>query len=332
MTDFVTRLEAELHRAALQRERSGRVRGVALPRLRVALRDVPAAALATVFLGLAVAGVALILSASPERSANLGMPAELRGVWQAPPKELRLYAAGAQRCVNLGLGASQPCYTFGDSSTGVAYEWGRLSITGDELTLHATQNTTPGVYRWRLRRGALGLTKVDDPHAERARALATTPLRPVRSSESRARLPIGWTSHPITSKRFGYSLQLPANWLIDTSGPTDRFARDPSRDTLPEMSVVAQDLASGTSPARWAVVFDSRIESACALYDTRRFAFAGTTIRVSVYRGCGDPNRQSASFIHGGRGYGVLWRGRAQPSERDYPLFDALLKSISFPP
>jgi hypothetical protein len=331
MTDFVTRLEAELHRAALQRERSGRARGVALPRLRVALSDVPVAVVATAFLGLAVAGVALMLAAGPERAANLGMPAELRGVWQAPPKELRLYARGSERCANLGLGSSQPCYTLGDL-TGVAYEWGRLSITEDELTLRATQNPTPGVYRWRVRRGALRLTKLDDPVATRARALATTPLRLVRPSASRAALPVGWASKPYTSRRFGYSIQLPAHWSRDTSGPTDRFALHTWRGTLPEISVVARDLPAGTSSARWTVIFDSRLEAECATHDFRRFVVDGTKIRVSVYRVCGDHVRQSASFIHGGRGYGVLWRGRAGPPERDYRLFDALLKSFSFSP
>ena len=334
MNDFVTRLEVELHRAALRREQAGRVRGVALPRLRVALRDVPVAAVATVFLGLAVTAVALMLSASPERPANIGMPAELRGVWQAPPKELRLYARGAERCVNLGLGGSEPCYTFGDSASGVAYEWGTLSIDGDELTLRATQDSTPGVYRWRLHRGALRLTKLDDPHAGRARALATVPLRPLRRSESqasRARLPVGWASHQYTSKRFGYSILLPVNWLSDPGGPTDRFARRPSRHTLPEMSVLARDLPAGTSPARWAVVFDSRLESACAPSGYFRRAFDGAKMRVSLYRGCDGVNVLSASFMHGGRGYGVLWRG-SRPPERDYPLFDALLNSLSFPP
>ena len=332
MTDFVTRLEAELHKAALQRERSGRVRGVALPRLRVALRDVPVAAVATVLLGLAVTGVALLLSASPERAANIGMPAELRGTWQAPPTELRMYPRGANRCLSLGLGASGACYTLGASATGVAQEWGRLSVDEGELTLRATGNSVPGVYRWSLHRGALRLTRVDDPVAGRARALTTTPLRPVNRSETRARLPVGWALHHYPSARFGYSIQLPVDWEVDIRGPTDRFALNPSRGTLPEVSVVARDLPAGTSPRRWAALFDSRLESSCAYYGSRRLILDDTRVRVSVYRGCGDANRQSATFIHDGRGYGVLWRGRARPPQRDYPLFDALLKSLTFSP
>jgi hypothetical protein len=336
MTDFVTRLETELHKAALQRERSGRVRGVAFPRMRVALRDLPGAAVATVVLGLAVAGAALLLAAWPEPPISAGMPAELRGAWQAPPKELRLYPRGAERCANLGLGDSEPCYTLGESSNGVAHEWGRLSVAGEELTLTATQNArqnpTPGVYRWRVERGALRLTKVDDPVAARARALATTPLRPVRPSESRARLPVGWAATPYTSRRFGYSINMPAHWSVDAGGPTDRFAPHPWRGSRPAVSVVARDLPAGTPAARWTVIFDSRLESACAPHDFRRFVVDGTKIRVSVYRDCGDGNRQSASLVHDGRGYGVLWRGTARTPERDYARFDALLKSMSFSP
>jgi hypothetical protein len=333
MNDFVTRLEDELHRAALRREHAGRVRGGALPRLRVALRDLPVAAVATVFLGLAVTGVALMLSASPERPANAGMPAELRGVWQASPTELRLYARGAERCRNLGLGASEPCYTLGASATGVAQEWGRLSVSDGKLTLRATRNSAPGVYRWSLHRGALRLTRVDDPLAARARALTATPLRPVRRSEIRTRLPVGWALHPFESKRFGYSIQLPVDWLSDTGGSTDRFARNPSRGMLPEVSIEARDLPAGTPPGRWSVLVNTRSDVAgCPGGWYRRLSVDGEAAIVLVRSGCRGADEQWASFVHDGRGYTVLWRGRLRHSETDGPLFDALLRSMVLSP
>jgi len=331
MTDFVTRLEAELHDAAVRRERSGRMRGVALPRLRVAFRGVPAAALATVLFALAVATAAIILSASPERRIDTGVPATLQGVWQAPPNELRLYPRGSERCANLGIAASSACYTLG-SSRGVAQEWGRLSVDGHRLTLTAVGGSAPGVYRWRSDGTTLHLTKLRDPVSARARALVTTPLRPAHPDRAQALLPPGWASHPIASERFGYSLEIPEQWLIDSSGPADRFALDPSRGTVPSISVVARELPAGTTPARWTASFDRRAGSAgCAPHDHRSFILAGTRVRVSVYRACGAPNRQSASFVHHGRGYGVVWRGRGIAPEQDYPLFDALLKSFDFP-
>ena len=333
MTDFVTRLEDELHSAAVQRERSGRMRGIGLPRLRVALRDVPAAALATVLFALAVAGAAIVLSASPERPADMGVPTTLRGVWQAPPQELRLYPRGSERCVKVGVGSSTPCYTLGYSASGLAREWGRLSVDGDELTLTGTLDSRPGFYRWRSDRGTLQLIKLRDPVSARVRALVTTPLHLVHPARARASLPSGWSTHPFTSRRFGYSLQVPVDWLADTSGPTDRFALDPYHGTLPAVSVVARDLPPGTTPGSWTGTFDSRLESAgCAPYHFRHFVLAGARVRVSVFHDCGngDPNRQAASFIHDGRGYGVIWRGTSAPPDRDYPLFDALLKSFDF--
>ena len=239
----------------------------------------------------------MIIAASPERSADTGMPATLRGVWQAPPKELRLYPRGSDRCANLGVGSSAACYTLGSSANGVAYEWGRLSVDGDELTLTGTQNSTPGVYRWRIERDTLRLTKLHDPVSARARALAATPLRPVYPAYARAKLPIGWTSHPFHSRRFGYSLALPSQWLGDTSGPTDRFARNPYRVPSPP----SQSSRGRCPPARRPL--DGRRSGTASsnrpdarLYAFRRFDVAGTKVRVSVYRDCGAPNRQSASL------------------------------------
>ena len=332
MTDFVTRLETELHRAAGQRERAGRVRGVALPRLRVTLRDVPAAALATVLFALAVAAAAAFLAASPERSADLGVPAPLSGTWHAPPRELRLYPGGSDRCANLGVGSSAPCFTLGDSASGIAHDWGKLEVDGHELTLTGTQDSSPGVYRWRIEGGALRLKEIHDPVPARVRALVTTPLRPVEPALVRAGLPLGWASHPFTSRRFGYSLAMPAHWSFDMTGPADRYALHVWSGTLPSFSVRAQDLAAGTTLARWTASFDRRLESAgCTPHGSRRLVVAGTEFRVAAYRGCADPNRQAATFVHEGRGYGVIWRGKGSPPERDYRLFDAILKSFDFP-
>jgi hypothetical protein len=54
------------------------------------------------------------------------------------------------------------------------------------------------------------------------------------------------------------------------------------------------------------------------------------TIRVSVYRDCGAPHIESATFVHGGRGYRVTWRGQARRPEDDYARFDALLRTLRF--
>jgi hypothetical protein len=331
MTDFVTRLESELHAAALRQERRGRVRGTALPRLRIAMGNLPTAALATVLLGLAVAVSALLLSLSPRQGTAGELPATLRGVWRAPPTELRLYDAGATRCINLGLGSSAPCYALGNAGNRVATDWGGVSLAGDKLSLRSRQGAGTGIYTWRLDRGRLRLTKVMDRNRGRVRALAAMPLAFAPGPDKHPHVPVGWSAQTLTSPRFGYSLQAPHNWSMDTRGPTDRISGDATRHALPEVAVTVQRLPAGTSAARWGVIVDSMSESSgCASGDFRRFFVGGMKIRVSVYRSCGAPFLESASFVHNGRGYRVTWRGKTNRPERDYARFDALLKTFTF--
>ena len=61
--------------------------------MRSGLRALPAAAAAAALLAVALVGVGIVLSSSPERTAHLGVPPVLRGTRQAPPTELRLYTA-----------------------------------------------------------------------------------------------------------------------------------------------------------------------------------------------------------------------------------------------
>ena len=285
----------------------------------------------TVLLGLAVAVSALLLSVAPRQGTAGQLPETLRGVWRAPPTELRLYDAGATRCVNLGLGSSAPCYTLGDAASRVATDWGGVSLAGDKLSLRSRQRAGTGIYTWRLDRGRLRLTKVIDRNRGRVRALVAMPLAFAPSPDKHPSVPAGWAAHALTSPRFGYSLRVPHSWSMDARGPADRISGDESRHALPEVSVMAQKLRPGTSAARWGVISDSMSEANdCASGDFRRFFVGGTKIRVSVYRSCGAPYLQSASFVHNGRGYRVTWRGKTNRPDRDYARFDALLKTFTF--
>jgi hypothetical protein len=322
MTDFVTRLEDELHAAALRQERRGRVGTATIPRLRIVLGGLPTAALATVLLGLAIAVSALILSGSPQQRSAGDLPAALRGTWRAPPAELRLYDARSSRCVNLGLDSSSACYTLGDSGSRVATEWGDVEVAGRTLTLHSRQRAAgTGSYRWRLEAGRLRLRKISDRNRERATALVAMPMAFARSPDRHPGVPTVWAAQLVTSPRFGYSLHVPHFWSIDTRGPADLLSGDSSRHALPEVSVTAHAL-----PA------ENGVSSGCRLYDRRDLMVGGMRIRVSVYRHCGAPNVQSATFVHGGRAYRITWRGKASRPERDYTRFDALLETLTFAP
>lgn len=327
MTDFVTRLESELHAAALRRESAGAVRRVALPRLRTGLRALPAAAAATALLAVALTGIGIMLSSSPERTAHLGVPPVLRGVWQAPPTELRLYTAGSKRCVNLGIVSSEPCYTLGASATGVASEWGPLSVSDDELSLGAMQGSGPAVYSWSVERGSLRLAKVRDPVSSRVTALVTTPLERARPQSGVQRPPYDWLDYASTSRRFGYSIRLPHPWQRDLTGTSDRFYSSSTSVTL-----TAQEVAPEMSGARWGVIVDSRDEAAAGCVPTHyhRLIVDGVKFRLSVYLDCGGALRQTASFVHAGRGYAVTWRGPATRPNRDRPRFWTMLESIVF--
>ena len=97
MTDFVTRLEGELHAAALRHEGAGAVRRVALPRMRSGLRALPAAAAAAALLAVAGVGIGIVLSSSPERTAHRRAAGAAR--------HLRAGADGAE-VLHRGLGSA----------------------------------------------------------------------------------------------------------------------------------------------------------------------------------------------------------------------------------
>jgi hypothetical protein len=159
----------------------------------------------------------------------------------------------------------------------------------------------------------------------------TAPFRPVHPARARARLPIGWASHPFHSERFGYSIALPMQWDLDTSGPADRFGLHLSRNTLPRLSVVAKRLPAGTGVGRWQVIVNTRVGMGCkrdAWY--RKRPIAGDPAMVSRFLGCNGADEQLAIFTHGGRGYVVRWRGKRGHMDADAPLFDALLRTFEF--
>jgi hypothetical protein len=332
MNDFVTRLESELHAAALRRERAGRIRGVALPRLRVGLAELPAAAVLTVLLGLAVAGVAILLASSPERTARPGVPAPLRGTWEHTPTELRVYPRGAGRCVNLGLGSSDPCYTIGSSATRVAHEWGTLSVAGDELTLNASGGPGPAVYRWRVAGGELRLTELRDPVATRSRALTGEPLTHVQKEHRDRSVPIGWTARVFASSRYGYSIRYPESWsarAAAANGRPDLLSSHPEGGALVSVAITAEDVPAGTSRGRWSSVVNSRPEAAGSVPGWWAYVNVdGARAMVVRYVTWDGTGQMWASFVHGGRGYTVVWRGEQSRGEGDARRFEALLKTI----
>jgi hypothetical protein len=99
---------------------------------------------------------------------------------------------------------------------------------------------------------------------------------------------------------------------------------------LPTVSAVAEPLSAGTSPADWTVMVNSRLEGTCTAAWYRRLKVDGKPAMVMRFPACHGSDQQLASFVHDGRGYRVVWRGRLGRDKADAPLFDALLRTVSF--
>lgn len=366
MTDFVTRLENELHAAALRRERAGAVRRVALPRARLALGDLPMATLAIVLLGLALASAAIMIASSPQRAAQGDLPGALRGVWRAGQTELRLYPRGAARCAELGLSSSTPCYTIGSAANPAAQEWGpngngtkqltasegELSLARDELTLRAAGGGEAGSYRWAVDGRTLRLVKLHDPLGARVAALTSQPFVHVPRSLLRWESAPGPTSSSgpllggdiahwdataqiFTSELYGYSTRYATQWVAraatepgepDTIRPPDKW---PGARLGIGTTITAEELPAGTRADRWWALVSRRAENGCTrAARTWRRTVDGEPAIVGRYLGCDGAREEWAGFVHRGRGY--ILRAHGVWSEPTRPNIEVQLKSWLF--
>jgi hypothetical protein len=366
MSDFVTRLESELRRAALRQERVGWPRRVALPRLRE-LGGPAATAVAILSVALVVAVVATVfLRSELERPAGGDVPTELAGTWQLPPgvkvrvgpapAELRLYPQGAGRCTGLGAG-SNPCYEF-VKPRGGTLERGTFSVSGAQITFRAMARThctdpcfAPGVYSWRVNpgNGSLYLALLGDELRDRARTLSSGPL--TRASDPP--IPDGWTANRFTSKRYGYSIRYPSGWTAlaaaspmpqdalasDTSDTVDKLSPDARGDAGPMVLIAASEIPDGTTLGPegttlgyWSGQVRSRVERSGACSDGGGFSasVAGEPAIVTIYPYCNGRQQQWAAFVHDGKGYQVSWWGQPRRQDADQPLFHKILKTLQF--
>jgi hypothetical protein len=365
MSDFVTRLETELHRAAIRQERAGGLLGQALPRVRVALPSVATAAIAAAGVAIALMAVAVFVGSDSQRAAKGDAPAELRGPWQLPPIEwnaepvaakLRLYPQGSTRCSRLGTD-SKPCYAIENAQFG-ALEWGTFSIAGNRITFRAELHACnpcdspgpelrrPGVYRWRVVDGSLYLTPLRDGLTARSDALASGPLTQPTEPAPTGPIPDGWTKKRFESRQYGYSISYPATWsaraaagplatdglTLDTSDAADRFSRDPRGVGVPLLLIAAHEVPRGTTGARWTEQVNRHIEESggCTSSGGRSATVDGEAARITLYPECNRRHAQWATFVHAGRGYQVSWWGRPGRQRVDAPLFHELLNSFEF--
>jgi hypothetical protein len=358
MTDFVTRLEQELHGAAVREERKGTLRAAALPRLRIAVPGAAAAVLAVAVLALALAGVASVfLQSSPERAA---LPAELEGQWRLPVElgvqsgqrpeisgnargenSLRLLGNGSPRCAELGV--DSPCYVIDDSVEG-AIQWGRFVVSGHEITFTSRADEPPAQYRWRISDGALLLSPGrPDADTERGTALGSGPLTRVTDDET---VPEDWTAKDFSSKRYGYRLRFPRQWsataaatplpvdglALPTSDAADRLGADPRGVGQPSLSIAAHPVSRGVTLAGWTKTLNDRLVTTrgCDPGSRRTTTVGGVPANVIVYPNCHRGHQQWALLVHRGQGYQLVWSGEAGEQQGDAKLFQAILETFAF--
>jgi hypothetical protein len=364
MSDFVTRLEAELRQAALRQDRAASMPGVALPRVR-AFGGLAATAAAVLVIAVVLAGVAAVfLGSEPERGAGGDVPAQLRGAWrlaasverrvEPAPVQLRLYPKGSERCTRLRAG-SKACYAI-DNAQGGALEWGTLSTTGNQITFRAKVRAhcrpspcrdvgTPGVYLWGLEEGTLHLTMLRDELGARPATLTSGPLR--RASEPpKTKVPSGWTASRFTSNRYGYSIRYPSGWgaraaaspmppdglAADTSTTVDKLAHNARGAAGPMVLIAASEIPEGTAFGQWSAQLQSRVDQsgACASAGGGSPSVDGEPAIVTIYPRCNGKHQQWAAFVHGGRGYQISWWGEPRREDADAPLFREILRTFEF--
>jgi hypothetical protein len=369
MTDFVARLEEELHRAAVRQEQSGRLWRRDLPRVRLALPSFAVAAMALAGLALAIAAIAVFVGSDSTRISRGGVPAELRGTWRlAAPVEfhvepltvdLQLHAAGSARCTALGV-ETEPCYEIENAEFG-ALEWGALSIAGDQITFRAKLLTycqalpcpalgpeagRPGVYRWRVAEGSLRLTMRSDELTARATALGAGPLTRPAGEAHRAKIPEGWTARRFASHRYGYSIGYPRQWralpaalpmpsealITEVSDTVDRFSQDPRGIGLPLLAIGATEVSRQTRTDLWTAQVAAHIERSqgCFPSDRRSATVGGAPATITVYTACHRRHTILATFVHDRRAYQATWFGKPGRAKADAPLFHGLLQSFEF--
>jgi hypothetical protein len=370
MSDFVTRLEHELHRAAVRQEGVGALRGAALPRVRLAVPGVVAGTLAAAAVVIAVLSTVVFITSSPDRAVQGGVPAELRHAWRLPTKlvlrsapmtaELRFYAGDSKRCADLGLGSSS-CYVISGADTRLL-ERGTVSISEDRITFRAQQThwclpagcnksgsssalDTPGVYGWELRDGSLRLTLESDAAADRPEVLASGPLTRVGAeAPQKTTIPEGWTKERFGSERYRYSIRYPSEWTalpaatalpenglpLNTSRAVDKLSRNPRESSIPLLMIGAYDVPKRTTLGEFTATVNDSVGSTCSTSGQRGETIGGEPATITVYPSCNDRHHQWVTIVHGGRGFQITWSGEPANAAHDRPLFERLLETFAF--
>jgi hypothetical protein len=153
------------------------------------------------------------------------------------------------------------------------------------------------------------------------------------------------TSQRFTSRRYGYSVEVPADWLTP-----DRFAEetegewsgdlvplDRGVDTFSDAQVqtrvfaAARPVERGTTVRMWAATVDEGIPSPCGEPETRDGRELGGARALALSYHCSDGYYVLiAAALDEGRGFAIGWASPEGFERRDRARFKQILDSLAF--
>jgi hypothetical protein len=168
---------------------------------------------------------------------------------------------------------------------------------------------------------------------------ASSPAPSVGSPSVAPTLAVTWT--PFTSKRFAYSIEYPEDWLVTEAAAdwpevgwpapdgnaVDRFAR--SSDAA-QVTISSDTLAAGEVAAGRRAEIDQETALACKISGRATVAIDGADAKREDELCFGKDHIIDVFVEHGGRIYLIDWLAKAETTEGDRALFDAMLARFRF--
>ena len=149
-----------------------------------------------------------------------------------------------------------------------------------------------------------------------------------------------------TSPRYDYTLRHPGHWsalravrslgrdeLVSyTSDSVDKLSKDPSGVQRPELTIGAQELATGTSLDELRALTMRRIfdKGGCRPPAQTSTSVGGERATLLMYSPCGGLDLLWTVVLHGKSGFHVVWWDAPGKATAHRPLYEEILKSIAF--
>ena len=117
-----------------------------------------------------------------------------------------------------------------------------------------------------------------------------------------------------------------------TSDSVDKLSKDPSGVQRPELTIGAQQLATGTSLDELRALTMRRIfdKGGCRPPAQTSTSVGGERATLLMYSPCGGLDLLWTVVVHGNSGYHVVWWDAPGKAPANRPLYEDILASIAF--